>query len=412
MARANFQALFNLAAVLCLWDTSDHAANISLSQLGDDPAHARVAVDGRFEAGDEIKFRTQVGRLTKAVVVLNSDGGNTQAGIEIGKTIRLKSFATAVLDNFRCASACALAWLGSPRFMQRGAQIGFHATYIIRGGQPSESGVGNAVVGSYLTQVGLSEAAIVYISKAAPTQLTLLTFQDAQRIGIEVLPFEQYAPTTEPAQRITPRGHQELALECGAAQSTPRDNDPDPIYKTKIAVTDQVIYVEHYAASGKTFSRNEQYRDQKFWRAENTDNWSGVSVKRPDRTMVGTIRMDKAGQRGEYTEKVYRGAKLEVTIVSVCRPIRTAAPTGTPERNPEGRPFMIRTGHTLACTPYPPPKNRPGIEFPNCSEVDAEGVKFRRTLPIVDGWCRIAGWNADDAWAQWEGWVDCGDLYQ
>ena len=309
------------AALLAL-SNSSLAASISLAPLDNDPAHARVAVDGRFEAGDEIKFRTEVGRLTKAVVVFNSDGGILQAGIEIGKTIRLKSFATAVLDGSRCASSCAFAWLGgSPRFMQRGAQIGFHAAYINREGRPSESGVGNALVGSYLTQIGLPETAVIYVTKAAPTQLTFLTLQDAQRIGIEVLPFEQYAPTTEPAQRITPRGHQELTLECGAAKSTPPDNDPDPIYKTKIAVTDQVIYVEHYAASGKTFSRNEQYRDQRFWRAENTDNWSGVSVKRPDWTMVGSIGMYKGGQWIEYTEKLYRGGKLEVTTVSVCRPI-------------------------------------------------------------------------------------------
>jgi hypothetical protein len=364
LARPNFQAVFYLAAVLCLWGTSGLAANISLSQLGDDPAHARVAVDGRFEAGDEIKFRTQVGRLTKAVVVFNSEGGILQAGIEIGKTIRLKSFATAVLDGSRCASSCAFAWLGgSPRFMQRGAHIGFHAAYVNREGRPSESGVGNALVGSYLTQIGLPEAAVIYVTKAAPTQLTFLTLQDAQRIGIEVLPFEQYAPTTEPAQRITPRGHQELTLECGAAKSTPPDNDPDPIYKTKIALTDQVIYVEHYAASGKTFSRNEQYRDQRFWRAENTDNWSGVSVKRPDRTMVGTIRMDKGGQRVEYTEKVYSGGKLEVTIVSVCRPIRTTAGPQTPSpgekpqpqtrcqvTDPTGTPLNVRAapnGHII-----------------------------------------------------------------
>ena len=160
-----------------------------------------MAVDGRFEAGDEIKFRTEVGRLTKAVVVFNSDGGILQAGIEIGKTIRLKSFATAVLDGSRCASSCAFAWLGgSPRFMERGAQIGFHAAYTVSGGRAWESGVGNALVGSYLTQIGLSETAVVYITKAAPTQLTLLTLQDAERIGIEVLPFEQYAS----AQRIDP----------------------------------------------------------------------------------------------------------------------------------------------------------------------------------------------------------------
>jgi hypothetical protein len=148
LARPNFKTVFNLAAVLCLWSTSGFAANISLSPLGDDPAHALVAVDGRFEACGEIKFRTEVGRLTKAVVVFKSDGGNLQAGIEIGKMIRLKSFATAVLDGSLCASSCAFAWLGgSPRFMERGAQIGFHAAYTVSGGRASESGVGNALVG-------------------------------------------------------------------------------------------------------------------------------------------------------------------------------------------------------------------------------------------------------------------------
>jgi hypothetical protein len=213
-------------AALLVLSNSSLAASISLAPLDNDPAHARVVVDGRFEAGDEIKFRTEVGRLTKAVVVFNSDGGNLQAGIEIGKIIRLKSFATAVLNGLRCASSCAFAWLGgTPRFMGQGAQIGFHAAYTVSGGRASESGVGNALVGSYLTQIGLSEIAVVYITKAAPTQLTLLTLQDAQRIGIEVLPFEQHAPTTKPAPdppplkwddvritpRETPRNHQELS---------------------------------------------------------------------------------------------------------------------------------------------------------------------------------------------------------
>jgi hypothetical protein len=111
------------------------------------------------------------------------------------------------------------------------------------------------------------------------------------------------------------------ALECGAAKTTPPDNDSDPIYKTKIAVTDKGMYVVHYAASGETYIRNEQYRDLRFWGQEKTDNWSGVSIKRPDRTMVGTIRIDKGGQWMEYIEKLFSGGKLETTIVSVCRPI-------------------------------------------------------------------------------------------
>jgi hypothetical protein len=163
-------------------------------------------VEGHLVADDHVKFRTQVGRLTKAVVAFSSDGGNLLAGIEIGKTIRLKSFATAVLDGRRCVSACALAWLGgSRRFMGRAAHVGFHAAYIEREGRASESGVGNALVGSYLTQIGLSEAAVVYITQAAPTEMTLLTLRDAEKIGIEVLPFEQQIPATKPDKRVTSR---------------------------------------------------------------------------------------------------------------------------------------------------------------------------------------------------------------
>ena len=88
--------------------------------------------------------------------------------------------------------------------MGRTALVGFHAAYFDKEGLP-ESRVGNALIGSYLTQIGLSETAVVYMTQAAPTELTLLTLQDAERIGIEVLPFDQHAPTTEPAQRITPR---------------------------------------------------------------------------------------------------------------------------------------------------------------------------------------------------------------
>src|SRR5262245_1097824 len=75
LARPSLKAALNWAAVLCLCSTSSFAANITLAPLGDDPAHAIVLVEGRLESGDEIQFRTQVGRLTKARVLFNSDGG-------------------------------------------------------------------------------------------------------------------------------------------------------------------------------------------------------------------------------------------------------------------------------------------------------------------------------------------------
>ena len=64
--------------------------------------------------------------------------------------------------------------------------IGFHAAYVERDGRPTEHGAGNALLASYLTQIGLSESAVVYITNAAPTEMTWLNFRDAERVGIDV----------------------------------------------------------------------------------------------------------------------------------------------------------------------------------------------------------------------------------
>jgi hypothetical protein len=64
-----------------------------------------------------------------------------------------------------------------------------------------------------------------------------------------------------------------------------------------------------------------QFFNVRSWGQEETDIWSGVSIKRPDCTMVGTIWMEKGRQWVEYIEKLFSGGKLQTTIVSVCRPI-------------------------------------------------------------------------------------------
>ena len=178
------------AAFLCICAFSASAATVSLAPAPTDPTQTLVTVEGPLLQNDELEFWRRVGSLTKAIVSFNSDGGNLLAGIEIGKAIRLKSFGTVVLDGKRCASACAFAWLGgTPRFMGNSSLVGFHAAYIERGGRATETGVGNALLGSYLNQIGLSQNALVYITMAAPTEMTWLNFRDAKQIGIDVAPW-------------------------------------------------------------------------------------------------------------------------------------------------------------------------------------------------------------------------------
>ena len=130
--------------------------------------------------GDEETFRIKIAGIGKARVSFSSDGGNIGAAIQIGETIKLRGYSTVVF-NKRCASACALAWLaGSPRIMEGGAAIGFHAAYDGAG----VSGSGNAAVGAYLDRLRLSENAIDYVTKASPESMTWLNLADARAVGI------------------------------------------------------------------------------------------------------------------------------------------------------------------------------------------------------------------------------------
>jgi hypothetical protein len=164
-------------------------------QTGDKPAV--VAVQGDLHDEDINDFRFKVAKFSTAVVALESDGGSLLAGIRIGEIIRLKGFVTVVADGARCASACATAWLGGVRrFMGEQARIGFHAAY--RSDTTSESGMGNAVLGAYLNSIGLSEAAVAYVTMAAPKSMTWLTLEEAAKYGIDVRPLSTAALPPQP----------------------------------------------------------------------------------------------------------------------------------------------------------------------------------------------------------------------
>lgn len=183
MSRGIF-LVFSLLAVVCV---QARAADIRV-EVGSDPKDQVpvVIVDGDFLEGDEKKF-TQVALANDmAIIVLNSYGGSTLAGIEIGKVIRLKGYWTYVPAEAVCASACSYAWLGGiQRYLEPGGKIGFHASYVQENGINKESGVGNAIVGAYLNSLGLSQYAIAYISTAPPESMTWMTIEDAQSVGIE-----------------------------------------------------------------------------------------------------------------------------------------------------------------------------------------------------------------------------------
>jgi len=164
--------------------TTANAASIVVLPLGQNKP-ALVVITGAIYLADKDEFLRKIAPLQSAIVSFSSDGGSLLAGLQIGETIRLKNFSTLVPDQARCASSCALAWLGgTTRFMGSRAQVGFHAAYDGQTHQVTSSG--NALVGAYLNKIGLPYSAVVYITSASPDSIIWLSKPDAEKLGIEV----------------------------------------------------------------------------------------------------------------------------------------------------------------------------------------------------------------------------------
>jgi hypothetical protein len=152
---------------------------------GRDDGRPMISVDGVLTAADGDSFARIAARFHSAAVSFNSDGGSLVTGIQIGETIRHLRFDTIIRDGKSCASACALAWLaGAERSIEGTGKVGFHAAYAAASGR--ETGIGNALVGAYVAKLGLSYGAVIYITKAAPNEITWLNISDAAALGIRV----------------------------------------------------------------------------------------------------------------------------------------------------------------------------------------------------------------------------------
>src|SRR5262245_28111834 len=154
----------------CLTAGAAGAADFKTLKLADTNV-SLVFVTGVIAKGDAERFSEIVGALStaKATIVLESPGGLVSEALDIGAQPRQRDFATMVLPDKECFSACALIWIASTRsYMSASSNIGFHAAYITVDGQSRETGMGNAEIGFYLTHLGLRVEAIRFITNAPP----------------------------------------------------------------------------------------------------------------------------------------------------------------------------------------------------------------------------------------------------
>jgi len=207
LRRVRAEGIVLCIAFLCA-QASANAASIQVSRLND--GSGLVLLDGDIELDDVAQFWSKVATFSKATVAFRSEGGSLLAGIRIGTLIRDRGFATLVPDGAWCASACAVAWLGGiQRLLGTGSKVGFHAAYVLKGHRATESGPGNAVLGAYLYQLGLSEDAIVYVTQAEPNAIRWLSLEQAAQYGIDVELAPWAIQSASPASPVIKQEHEE-----------------------------------------------------------------------------------------------------------------------------------------------------------------------------------------------------------
>jgi hypothetical protein len=161
------------------------AADISLNKSKDGRTNS-IVVQGQIEGGDYAKFKALLSGSKAQIVILASPGGRVSEALAIGAVIRVRNMATAAGKD--CTSACGFIWLaGKPRFISSGARVGFHAVHKLGDdGKAHVTSDGNALLGSYLRDLGLSLDAIQYITATSPSDMQWLSLADAKKFGIRL----------------------------------------------------------------------------------------------------------------------------------------------------------------------------------------------------------------------------------
>lgn len=243
----------NLACSLLLACTSTIAGAATIDHEPFGKGVEFIGIQGTIVAGDDEKFSRLAVQYKNAVVAFDSDGGQLVPALEIGKEIHLRGYSTVVGNGKSCASACALMWIaGANRWISSTGQVGFHASYLEANGRRIESGVANALVGRYLTQLDLPESAVIYATSAAPDSIRWLRATDHDRSSISFDVLENKSASTA-ANRGTSASSSAAAdspppvIETVTAPSATTDDKKAPVWGQ---VADWTIAIDNTLSNG------------------------------------------------------------------------------------------------------------------------------------------------------------------
>jgi hypothetical protein len=186
-----------------------------------------IYATGEIFSGDGAAFGKIATEGSRDLVFFNSPGGSAVEGILIGALIHDRGISTVVPSPNSCYSACALAWLGGrSRLLGDGADVGSHAVFVDENGIKTEKGSGNAVVGAYLSRLGLGIDAIAYLTSASPDNVVHITRLTARKYGIAVSFVDKNGDVEEIGYPAAPS---QVTPATPGAKAPPPESAPQPV---------------------------------------------------------------------------------------------------------------------------------------------------------------------------------------
>jgi hypothetical protein len=188
--------MFKILGMMLLISQASFAAEMTKQQRQQDWS---INISGIIDQNDFDQFKALTAGITTATIQLKSPGGNMLAALSIGEKIHDSGWFTYVGPDDSCASACANIWLaGKARFASSRSRICFHGASL--NGQGST--MGDAFWGAYMTKLGLSYGAILYLAQANADSINCINFIEATKAGIEITLWEP--PNIQVAAQIKP----------------------------------------------------------------------------------------------------------------------------------------------------------------------------------------------------------------
>lgn len=172
----------------------------------------------------KLKQVIEANNLDKAIVVLNSIGGNLFAGMELGEIIRSNGFYTYLgrenasaeklrLLNGECYSSCVFAFTGGVyRFIEDDDKIGVHrfSSKVDIGNELEAAQVISAVTARYFEKMGVQSGLFERMSLADSLDIDILTKDEALQLNLAnngILPTAWSYESSEDGQVIYLKGN-------------------------------------------------------------------------------------------------------------------------------------------------------------------------------------------------------------